>query len=85
MLFSSGPRDERNRIKDEELSDLKEFDVVVTTFEMVVAECNFFRRKFVWTSLIVDEGHRLKNEKSQLSEKLRNVPVSLTLSALYIL
>lgn len=28
----------------------------------------------MWTSVIVDEGHRLKNEKSQLSEKLRMVP-----------
>jgi SWI/SNF-related matrix-associated actin-dependent regulator of chromatin subfamily A member 5 len=47
---------------------------VVTTFEMLVAEANFFRRKYMWTSVIVDEGHRLKNEKSQLSEKLRMVP-----------
>lgn len=28
----------------------------------------------MWTTVIVDEGHRLKNEKSQLSEKLRIVP-----------
>jgi hypothetical protein len=34
---------------------------------------NFFKRKYVWTTIIVDEGHRLKNEKSQLSEKLRSV------------
>ena len=27
----------------------------------------------MWTTIIVDEGHRLKNEKSQLSEKLRSV------------
>lgn len=30
--------------------------------------------QFVWRVLIVDEGHRLKNEKSQLSECLRRVP-----------
>jgi SWI/SNF-related matrix-associated actin-dependent regulator of chromatin subfamily A member 5 len=68
-----GPKDERLRIKSEELSDLNNFDVVVTTFEMLVAEINFFKRKYVWTSLIVDEGHRLKSEKSQLSEKLKTV------------
>ena len=41
---------------------------------MVVAEANFFRRRFMWTVMIIDEGHRLKNEKSQLAEKLRLVP-----------
>ena len=59
------------RIKDEELSDLSEFDIVVTTYEILVSEINFFRRKYVWTSIIIDEGHRLKNERSQFSEKLR--------------
>jgi SWI/SNF-related matrix-associated actin-dependent regulator of chromatin subfamily A member 5 len=68
-----GPKSERARIKSEELSDTKEFDIVVTTFEMLVSEVNFFKRKYVWTTIIVDEGHRLKNERSQLSEKLRSV------------
>lgn len=66
-----GPKNERNRIKEEELSDLSEFDIVVTTYEILVSEVNFFRRKYVWTAVIVDEGHRLKNERSQFSEKLR--------------
>ena len=69
-----GPKDERMRIKEEELNDINEFDIVVTTFEMLVSEVNFFKRKYMWTTVIVDEGHRLKNEKSQLSEKLRSVP-----------
>ena len=70
---SSGPKNERNRIKEEELSDLSEFDIVVTTYEILVSEVNFFRRKYVWTAVIVDEGHRLKNDRSQFSEKLRMV------------
>ena len=69
-----GPKTERERIKHDELSDPQNFDVVVTTFEMLVAESNFFRRKYVWTLVVVDEGHRLKNEKSLLSDKLRMVP-----------
>jgi hypothetical protein len=44
-----GPRSERERIKQDELSDPQNFDVVVTTFEMLVAECNFFRRRYVCT------------------------------------
>lgn len=58
----------------EEIHDYREFDIVVTTFEMLVAEVNFFKRKYMWTTIIVDEGHRLKNEKSQLSEKLKSIP-----------
>ena len=69
-----GPKSERVRIKQEELADLSEFDVLLTTYEMLVSESNFFRRRFVWASVIIDEGHRLKNEKSQLSEKLRTIP-----------
>jgi SWI/SNF-related matrix-associated actin-dependent regulator of chromatin subfamily A member 5 len=68
-----GPKNERNRIKEEELGDLSEFDIVVTTYEILVSEVNFFRRKYVWTAVIVDEGHRLKNDRSQFSEKLRLV------------
>jgi SWI/SNF-related matrix-associated actin-dependent regulator of chromatin subfamily A member 5 len=69
-----GPKQERDRIKEEELRDYSEFEIVVTTFEILVSEINFFRRKYVWTTVIIDEGHRLKNEKSQLSEKLRLIP-----------
>ncbi|KAG5175317.1 P-loop containing nucleoside triphosphate hydrolase protein [Tribonema minus] len=69
-----GPKDERARIKAEELRDLKEFDAVVTTFEMLVSESNFFRRRFLWRLVVVDEGHRLKNDRSQLAQKLKQVP-----------
>jgi len=69
-----GPKPERDRVKSEELRDLNDFDVVVTTYEVVVSECRFLRRKFVWTAIIVDEGHRLKNERSQFSDKIRLLP-----------
>lgn len=69
-----GPKPERDRIKSEELNDITEFDIVVTTYEILVSEANYFRHKFVWTTITVDEGHRLKNEKSQLSEKIRCIP-----------
>jgi len=69
-----GPKDERNRMKLEEMGRVSDFDVVVTTYEIVVAEVNWIRKKYLWAAIVVDEGHRLKNEKSQLSEKLRTVP-----------
>ncbi len=69
-----GPKDERGRMKLEEMSNVSDFDAVVTTYETLVAEVNWIRRKYLWAAIVVDEGHRLKNEKSQLSEKLRTVP-----------
>jgi SWI/SNF-related matrix-associated actin-dependent regulator of chromatin subfamily A member 5 len=39
-----------------------------------VSEVNYFRRKYVWTTIIIDEGHRIKNSRAQLSEKLRVIP-----------
>lgn len=69
-----GPKGERARIKSEELGDVREFDVVITTYEMLQSEINYFRRRFQWRVVIVDEGHRLKNEKSQLADRLRRIP-----------
>lgn len=47
--------------------------MVVTTYEMVVAEKEYFKSRIFWRVMIVDEGHRLKNEKSQLAANLRKV------------
>src|SRR3546814_3440161 len=51
-----------------------------TAYEMRISDwssdvCSSdLRRRYLWRAIIVDEGHRLKNEKSQLSEKIRVVP-----------
>lgn len=50
----------------EELAPGK-FDVVVTSYEMVIKEKNHFK-KFHWRYIIIDEAHRIKNENSILSK-----------------
>jgi len=47
-----------------------QFDVIVTSFEVVIKEKNALL-KFRWQYLIIDEAHRIKNENSRLSVVVR--------------
>ncbi|XP_023725434.1 chromatin-remodeling complex ATPase chain Iswi [Cryptotermes secundus] len=47
-----------------------EWDVCVTSYEMVIKEKGVFK-KFNWRYMVIDEAHRIKNEKSKLSEIVR--------------
>lgn len=68
-VFLIGDSDTRNAfIRDVMLPG--EWDVCVTSYEMVLREKWVFK-KFNWRYMVVDEAHRLKNEKSKLSEILR--------------
>ncbi|CAM9927804.1 unnamed protein product [Ectocarpus sp. 13 AM-2016] len=70
-----GSKEERSCIKETEMKDLVESEVVVTTHETFSAEGSFFKKRAVlWQLVVVDEGHhQLKNDKSQLSQKLKQV------------
>ncbi|VDK66812.1 unnamed protein product [Anisakis simplex] len=46
------------------------WDVLVTSYEMVLREKSLLR-KYVWKYLVIDEAHRIKNEHSKLSEIVR--------------
>ncbi|XP_065829601.1 SWI/SNF-related matrix-associated actin-dependent regulator of chromatin subfamily A member 5-like isoform X2 [Oscarella lobularis] len=46
------------------------WDVCVTSYEMVLIEKSHFK-KFKWKYMVIDEAHRIKNEKSKLSEIVR--------------
>lgn len=47
-----------------------EWDVCITSYEMCIKEKSVFK-KFNWRYLVIDEAHRIKNEKSKLSEIVR--------------
>ncbi|XP_052277512.1 LOW QUALITY PROTEIN: SWI/SNF-related matrix-associated actin-dependent regulator of chromatin subfamily A member 5-like [Dreissena polymorpha] len=47
-----------------------EWDVCITSYEMVIREKSVFK-KFNWRYMVIDEAHRIKNEKSKLSEYVR--------------
>ena len=49
-----------------------DFPTIVTTYEITMNDLNFLK-KFDFKSLIIDEGHRLKNFKCKLLRCLREV------------
>lgn len=53
-----GPLAERRRLQQDDASFGK-FDVILTSYEMVVGDEEFFRYKFIWQYVIVDEAHRI--------------------------
>lgn len=64
-----GTQEERNRIISEEIMP-GEWNVIITSYEMVLKEKATFK-KFNWRYMVIDEAHRIKNEKSKLSEIVR--------------
>mmetsp|Transcript_31083 Transcript_31083/g.59980 ORF Transcript_31083/g.59980 Transcript_31083/m.59980 type:complete len:829 (+) Transcript_31083:2-2488(+) len=46
------------------------FPVVCTSYEIIIRDRKFLQA-YHWKYLVVDEGHRLKNDKSRLAETLR--------------
>lgn len=49
------------------------YDVVVTSYEVFEREKAWFRRAFVWRYVVLDEGHKIKNEKTNISVALQGL------------
>jgi len=64
-------KDQREEILKKTINPGK-FDVCLTTFEGVRI-CMSSLKKFTWEYIIVDEAHKLKNEDSIVSKKLREL------------
>lgn len=54
------------------IKDLNKFNVLITTFEMIVTDYNDLQ-KFNWRVCVIDEAHRLKNRNCKLLEGLRQL------------
>lgn len=48
-------------------------DLVVTTYESYQAEQAWFKRAFVWRYVVLDEGHKIKNDLSLISKSLQGL------------
>ncbi|KAJ3163274.1 hypothetical protein HDU88_006372 [Geranomyces variabilis] len=67
-----GAKEDRGPLTQDKLLAL-DFDVCVTSYEMVLLEKASFR-KLSWQYIVIDEAHRIKNENSALSQIVRELP-----------
>lgn len=68
MVFHGTKEERQSMIKD--IIRKHNFEVLITTYEMCLIEKSILKR-IKWVYLIIDEGHRIKNEESSLSILLR--------------
>jgi len=69
FLVVQGDKEERTRVVKEELLS-GEYEVIVTSYETLCIEKAAFK-KFAWYYIVIDEAHRIKNEKSRLALQVR--------------
>ncbi|KAF7652709.1 hypothetical protein LDENG_00093500 [Lucifuga dentata] len=67
VLCYKGDKERRAEIQSE--TDNLDFHVLLTTYELCLKDASFLRR-WKWKVLVVDEAHRLKNQKSLLHKTL---------------
>jgi SWI/SNF-related matrix-associated actin-dependent regulator of chromatin subfamily A member 5 len=48
-------------------------DLLITTYETFQSEHNWFKRAFVWRYVVLDEGHKIKNDLTLISKSLQGL------------
>ncbi|EED17707.1 SNF2 family helicase/ATPase, putative [Talaromyces stipitatus ATCC 10500] len=69
VMVLQGTKEERHELITERL-EKEDFDVCITSYEMILKEKSHFK-KLAWEYIIIDEAHRIKNEESSLSQIIR--------------
>ena len=70
LKLHASTRDERTALVQEHFSGKRTWDVCLTSYEVATIEVNALK-KVPWRFLIIDEAHRIKNERAQLSKTVR--------------
>lgn len=66
---------ERDRILTDYNVVGAEYDIYLTTYDVILNEESFFTESFLFHTITIDEGHRLKNEASSLCTALSRISV----------
>ena len=66
---------EREHIRKTLLQDIDKFDVVITTYEMAKSKNLRYALcvQTIWQYAVYDEGHKLKNELSDISDRAARI------------
>lgn len=49
------------------------YKIIVTTYDVYKAEANWFKHSFLWRYVVLDEGHMIKSNVTQISNALKSV------------
>jgi SNF2 family DNA or RNA helicase len=71
VCFYDGSSEDRRQIREGQMSQ-GTFNVILTHYDLVMRDKTYLKR-YEYETLIVDEGHRLKNAQSKLSDILREM------------
>jgi SWI/SNF-related matrix-associated actin-dependent regulator of chromatin subfamily A member 5 len=64
---------DRDRLKDDVAVRTCAYDIYLTTFDMVRSEEAFFTESFLFHTVTIDEGHRLKNPACAMNRSLARI------------
>lgn len=68
-----GSVQERDRILSMPEVQSGEYDIYLTTYEMITTVEAFFTESFLFHTMTIDEGHRIKNDAGKLSASLARI------------
>ncbi len=57
----------------DDAQDERGVDLIVTTYEGYLAEQGWFKKSFLWSYVVLDEGHKIKNDLSLVSKALQGL------------
>ncbi|KAF2626769.1 ISWI chromatin-remodeling complex ATPase ISW2 [Macroventuria anomochaeta] len=49
------------------------YKIIVTTYDTFQADADWFKRSFLWRYVVLDEGHKIKSNATNISTALRNI------------
>ena len=75
IKLHSSDTTERERLRSRLIEEVGEYDVVVTTYEMVKSPAlqGVLVQKVHWRLVVLDEGHVLKNSETEISKTVRKM------------
>ncbi|XP_062102383.1 ATP-dependent DNA helicase DDM1 [Humulus lupulus] len=76
-IIYHGNKNQRDEIRRKHMPKAigPKFPIVITSYEMALAEVRRSLRHYSWKYVVVDEGHRLKNSKCKLFKEMKLLPM----------